>query len=292
MPLDVMQQIYEEKRALATSGDNSELVGSLTEIQEKAEKSSEVLSVLNSIINSMTSSGRNLHDCIGDVVKDFEAYDRIASKSRKETSALTSEYVLLGAAGVRGITSINASLTQSLSLLQTVEREVKKLDGFFASIKAPNLNVPKVSSEPLPRYASGGQIQGRYRTGDRNLVRVNAGEWILNERQMENLRKQPGAHSQSDVFRRAGGNPNYVRRDSHGVPMAVEGLRGRAINTKISQSRAGLENWYNAPRTQATTKANIEAADAAFEHLNKTLSNIDRKNYDRLNIAGRVEPSP
>ena len=289
MPLDVMQQIDEEKRALASSGDNSELVGSLTEIQEKAEKSSEVLSVLNSIINSMTSSGRNLHDCIGDVVKDFEAYDRIASKSRKETSALTSEYALLGAAGVRGITSINASLTQSLSLLQTVEREVKKLDGSFASIKAPNLNVPKVSSEPLPRYASGGQIQGRYRTGDRNLVRVNAGEWILNERQMENLRKQLGAHSQADVFRRAGGNPNYVRRDSYGVPMALEGLRGRTINSRISQSRAGLENWYNAPRTQATTKANIEAADAAFEHLNKTLSNIDRKNYDRLNIDGRVE---
>ena len=289
MPLDVMQQIDEEKRALASTGDNSELVGSLTEIQEKAEKSSEVLSVLNSIINSMTSSGRNLHDCIGDVVKDFEAYDRIASKSRKETSALTSEYALLGAAGVRGVTSINASLTQSLSLLQTVEREVKKLDGFFASIKAPNLNVPKVSSEPLPRYASGGQIQGRYRTGDRNLVRVNAGEWILNERQMENLRKQLGAHSQADVFRRAGGNPNYVRRDSYGVPMALEGLRGRAINSRISQSRVGLENWYNAPRTQATTKTNIEAADAAFEHLNKTLSNIDRKNYDRLNIDGRVE---
>lgn len=289
MPLDVMKQIDEEKRALASTGDNSELVGSLTEIQEKAEKSSEVLSVLNSIINSMTSSGRNLHDCIGDVVKDFEAYDRIASKSRKETSALTSEYALLGAAGVRGITSINASLTQSLSLLQTVEREVKKLDGALASIKAPNLNVPKVSSEPLPRYASGGQIQGRYRTGDRNLVRVNAGEWILNERQMENLRKQLGAHSQADVFRRAGGNPNYVRRDSYGVPMALEGLRGRAINSRISQSRAGLENWYNAPRTQVTTKANIEAADAAFEHLNKTLSNIDRKNYDRLNIDGRVE---
>ena len=35
MPLDVMQQIDEEKRALASSGDNSELVGSLTEIQEK-----------------------------------------------------------------------------------------------------------------------------------------------------------------------------------------------------------------------------------------------------------------
>lgn len=289
MPLDVMQQIDEEKRALAISGDNSELVGSLTEIQEKAEKSSEVLSVLNSIINSMTSSGRNLHDCIGDVVKDFEAYDRIASKSRKETSALTSEYALLGAAGVRGITSINESLTQSLSLLQTVEREVKKLDGALASIKAPNLNVPKVSSEPLPRYASGGQIQGRHRTGDRNLVRVNAGEWILNERQMENLRKQLGAHSQADVFRRAGGNPNYVRRDSHGVPMAVEGLRGRAINTQISQSRAGLENWYNAPRTYASTKPNIEAADAALEHLNKTLSNLSRQDYDRLNIDGRVE---
>lgn len=289
MPLDVMKQIDEEKRALASTGDNSELVGSLTEIQEKAEKSSEVLSVLNSIINSMTSSGRNLHDCIGDVVKDFEAYDRIASKSRKETSALTSEYALLGAAGVRGITSINASLTQSLSLLQTVEREVKKLDGALASIKAPNLNVPKVSSEPLPRYASGGQIQGRHRTGDRNLVRVNAGEWILNERQMENLRKQLGAHSQADVFRRAGGNPNYVRRDSHGVPMAVEGLRGRAINTQISQSRAGLENWYNAPRTYASTKPNIEAADAALEHLNKTLSNLSRQDYDRLNIDGRVE---
>ena len=289
MPLDVMQQIDEEKRALAISGDNSELVGSLTEIQEKAEKSSEVLSVLNSIINSMTSSGRNLHDCIGDVVKDFEAYDRIASKSRKETSALTSEYALLGAAGVRGITSINASLTQSLSLLQTVEREVKKLDGALASIKAPNLNVPKVSSEPLPRYASGGQIQGRHRTGDRNLVRVNAGEWILNERQMENLRKQLGAHSQADVFRRAGGNPNYVRRDSYGVPMAVEGLRGRAINTQISQSRAGLENWYNAPRTYASTKPNIEAADVALEQLNKTLSNLSRQDYDRLNIDGRVE---
>lgn len=289
MPLDIMQQLDDEKRALASSGDNSELLGALSEIQEKAGKSSEALSVLDSIIKSMTASGKNLHSCIGDVVKDFEAYDRIALKSRKETSALSAEYATLGATGANGINRINDSLIQSISLLQTVEREVKKYENALASVKAPSAVTPKVSSTPMKQYASGGQIQGRHKTGDRNLVRVNAGEWIFNERQMDNLKKQLGAHSHADVFRRAGGNPNRVNRDSYGTPMAFGGLRGRTINSQISQQRNNLESWYNAPRTYSTTKPNIEAADLALERLNKVLDKISRQDFDRLNIDGRIE---
>lgn len=147
MPLDVLQQIDEEKKILANSSDNSELISSLTEIQEKAGKSSEVLSVLNSIINSMTSRGKDLHDCISDVVKDFEAYDTIATKSRKATSALSAEYSSLGANGISGISRINDSITQSLSLLQTVEREAKKYGSSLSKIS--NIGIPSFSKVPM-----------------------------------------------------------------------------------------------------------------------------------------------
>ena len=112
MPSDILQQIDDEKQKLSSSGDiDPSLSSSLDELNEKASKNTQVMSVIESIWNSTASSGKNLHERISDLVKDFQVYESIVEKSIQGTSRLGYEYDSLGANGVAGVNRVNASLT-------------------------------------------------------------------------------------------------------------------------------------------------------------------------------------
>jgi len=300
MPSDILQQIDDEKQKLSSSGEiDPSLSSSLDELNKKASESAQVMSVVESIWNSTASSGKNLHERISDLVKDFQVYESIVEKSIQGTSRLGSEYDSLGANGVAGVNRVNASLTQSLSLLQTVEREVQKYQSILAStpaIPSPNTSVAK---PVVQKFANGGKVQGVSKHGDKNLARVNAGEWILTERQMGNIKKMLGAQSATDVFRMSGGIPGVSRKDSHGTPMYSTGkigkefsqtLDGKNLSSNTSGARKSLYDRYSNGRTRQSTKAQIKDTDSKVENaenLLKALSEDEAKKFstelERLN---------
>ena len=295
MPSDILQQIDDEKQKLSSSGEiDPSLSSSLDELNKKASESAQVMSVVESIWNSTASSGKNLHERISDLVKDFQVYESIVEKSIQGTSRLGSEYDSLGANGIAGVNRVNASLTQSLSLLQTVEREVQKYQSILAS--TPTIPAPSVSSAkpPVQQFANGGKVQGSSKHGDKNLARVNAGEWVFTEKQVDNLRRITGASSSNEVFRMSGGIPGRTKRDSSGLPMYSDGkvgdsLKGRSINNQLSSARTEIENRFGNSKTHESTKVNLESADESLRKLEETLKNLSKADFDRLGIDTRIE---
>lgn len=303
MPKDVLDAIEAQK------ANNPNL--DLDSLIEKASKSNEVMSVLDSIVKSLTASGESLDTVITKVVKDFNAYDAIVTKSSKSTSQFNKE---LGSIPLGSIASLNAEFSYGLSLLSQMERQLKRFNaeldstrsfagigggfnkgnssGGSAGVNGRN-RVGNNSSGGsvieggvrLSRFQQGGRVSGNSKTGDKNLARVNSGEWILTEKQMTTLASQLGAKSHNDVFRMAGGIPGRKERDSSGTEkFALGGVKGTSISNRIAGAREGLANRYDAKGTRSSTKLNIESSVDALDELNTQLERISNADLSRLGI--------
>lgn len=100
-----------------------------------------------------------------------------------------------------------------------------------------------ISESNLQKFASGGEIKNGPRSGDRKIIRVNAGEWVLTQNQMKTLGSKLGLKSPSDVFRAAGGSPFRKSFSSDGIrKFGFGGESGDSLESNVLSNL--LSNLY------------------------------------------------
>lgn len=281
MPLDILQQLEEQTNSL---GDANLSMG-LDSLKEKIGQSSEAMSVLKSIVDAVSGSSENLHGKVSRIIKDFETYDRIVKQSRGENVALTESWRQLGTEGYNGIRTINSGLTESLSLLRTVQREVEKYNQLLSQgVSAPAM--------PVQSFNTGGKVLGTKKHGDKLLARVNANEWVLTERQMQNLARMTYSASPSEVFQKAGGRIHSVKRDAMGLPMFAGGgkatsFKHEVITQKANEAKKILQELYS---NEKNDKERNEIEDQ-FELIGRILDEVNKLNQDDFHKDPRFEKS-
>ncbi len=268
MPLDILQQLEEQTRSL----DDERLSAAFDSVRKKIGRSSEALSVLGSIVDAVSGSSDTLHGRLTRIAKDFETYDRIVRRTRDGSQDLSESWKRLGAEGRGGIQAMNSGLSANISLLRSAQTEVGRYRRSFGrSTPSP------VTAVPSPQtFTYGGRIRGTKRFGDKNLVRVNAGEWVLTERQMLNLARIVGGRTPTEVFRMAGGNPHRRRIDATGMPMFAQGGSISAAHDSLSQMAGDAERHlaslyqssYTAKERRQLTD-NIEMIRSLKEIINR-----------------------
>ena len=283
MPLDILQQLEEQANSL----DDAELFLGFDSLKEKVSQSSEAMSVLKSIVDAVSSSHDNLHGKLTRIIKDFEIYDRTIQQARGENYAFSESLKRLGEDGCCGIRSINNGLTENLSLLRTVQREVEK----YNQLLNKNVSVPLISRQPIQSFNNGGRIRGNQKHGDKILARVNADEWVLTERQMHNLARMTYSSSPSEVFRKAGGAPGKIKRDSMGLPMFSSGgrvsLKQENISRKAAEAKKILQDLYS---NEKNDKERNELEDQA-ELIDRILDEVKKLDNDDFHQKPQFEKS-
>lgn len=245
MPADILEQIEAAKNALPVG--QGRLAAETDAMLKRARESAEALGALKALAGDFAKAEGDSAAILGRIVAGFKEYEGMVRRVAGATSALTAGNGTLGraweqtgAAGATAFAAVNAELVRSVTLAGTVVSQMRRLQNAFAAT-GRGAGRTEGTAGLIPAYRSGGQIRGKYRTGDRNLIRVNAGEWILNERQMDNLKRRLGASSASAVFRMAGGIPGRVQRDASGIPMAARGSDYAAIRSIAQAANAPID---------------------------------------------------
>lgn len=95
-----------------------------------------------------------------------------------------------------------------------------------------------------PRFETGGKIGGNSKNGDNILALVNSGEYILNPKQMENLKERLGATSQEEVFALANKElPKFANGGLINDPL-FKSVLDASINAQ-RYSRANLSRYFD-----------------------------------------------
>ena len=108
-----------------------------------------------------------------------------------------------------------------------------------------------------PQFATGGKIGGSSKSGDEVLALVNSGEFVLNPKQMENLKKRLGAKSQDEVFALANKDlPQYARGGKVGKKEEDNPLF-KELHQKFRD--AGFTSELNARRQQVDKNQYVDS---------------------------------
>ena len=272
MPADILEQIEAAKNALPVG--QGRLAAETDAMLKRARESADALGALKALAGDFAKAEGDSAAVLGRIVAGFKEYEGMVRRAAGATSALTAGNGALGraweqtgAAGATAFAAVNAELVRSVALAGTVVSQMRRLQTAFAAT-GRGAGRTEGTAGLIPAYRSGGQIRGKYRTGDRNLIRVNAGEWILNERQMDNLKRRLGASSASAVFRMAGGIPGRVQRDASGIPMAAMGSDYAAIRSIAQAANAPIDaQQIQARADRLTTSRSSQDDYKAFANL-------------------------
>lgn len=140
-----------------------------------------------------------------------------------------------------------------------------------------------ISETNLPKFAAGGEIKHGYRSGDRNIIRVNAGEWVLTPNQMKNLGIRLGLKSPNDVFRAAGGSPFRKSFAPDGLRKFDEGGKaGKIVDSIFAESNPAInkEIYEIIDILKDNSKDEKDQNDKVRQHqkeIEKILKNTGRK---------------
>ena len=281
MPLDILQSLEKEKSNLILSANdntdnNYKLAESLQDVINKAKESSDSLNLLSSIYNSFSQNGKELSGNIKELVSLFNSYNDVINNHVRSYTNLSQAYNdNIFKNTIRGAGIFKNELSEIRSEIEALS---KKSININFSIDKSNLN-------SIPRFQTGGLVTGGSKTGDKILARLNAGEWVLNENQMNNLsnmlsHKTGKRMTPTDVFKMLGGS-GFGKVDKVGIPMFA---RGGSINNTISNIGNNAANAI----IRNLSSLSQEAIRIQFKETNKVNSqnipmNVRDKRINQIN---------
>lgn len=301
MPLDILDQLNNEKNNLISSETNSEvnelIADSLQKVIDKAKESIESYEILERVVGSFNVSGKSLSDNLGVIISTFDALNNSVKTTTDSASSLKKAY---GSNIFGGTVRGAENLIDKLNKIQENVISPKSIGNIFQDsilggkeflstiddIKSKLLEISSMNISAdvkfggLPKFETGGMVGGTSKTGDKILARLNSGEWVLTERQMENVAKmlshKSGKKISSDqVFKMAGGTGD-LQSDGNGLPMFAKGGKTPKFNVKSAVDALKIEIDVTEQRelSKNISDSKKQSVKEDFAKLRSTLENL------------------
>lgn len=199
--VDAINEVTEALKAAKEAGDDAseiELNDTLEDLYEHAKATGEALDDFYSKAQELDDIS-NFAGNVGNMVDQFASLAKFLNSDAKLSNKTAASMVVLGGAleqiGGNGyaakVGAVMAAIGQILLGFAQASAQASSLGPFgWIAFLGAGLAAVATTIATVKGFNNGGIVQGNTTTGDNNIVRVNGGEMILNQRQQSNLFKQ------------------------------------------------------------------------------------------------------